>query len=66
MYAHNLAGYIDADFAGDVNDRKSTTGWVFNFNGAPISWALKKQSHVSQSLMESELIAGSFATTEGI
>ena len=46
-YAHNLAGYTDADFAGDVNDRKSTTGWVFNFNGAPISWASKKQSHVS-------------------
>ena len=38
-YAHNLAGYTDADYASDVNDRKSTTGWIFTFNGSPISWA---------------------------
>ena len=59
-------GYTDVDFASDVNNRKSTTRWVFNFNGALISWASKKQSHVSQSSMESELVAGSFAMTEGI
>ena len=61
-YAHNLAGYTDADFAGDTSDRKSTTGWLFNFNGSLISWASKKQSHVSHSSMESELVTGSFAT----
>ena len=65
-YAHNLAGYTDVDFAGDITDRKSTTGWLFNFNGSLISWASKKQSHVSCSSMESELVAGSFAMTEGI
>ena len=54
------------DFTGDITDRKSTTGWLFNFNRSLISWALKKQSHVSCSSMESELVAGSFATTEGI
>ena len=55
-YAHNLSGYSDADFAGDVNDRKSTTGWIFTFNGTPISWALKKQTLIARSSMESELI----------
>ena len=65
-YAHNLAGYTDADFAGDTSDRKLTMGWLFNFNRSPISWASKKQSHVSRSSMESELVAGSFATMEGI
>ena len=65
-YAHNLAGFTDADFAGDVNGRKSTTGWVFTFNGAPISWASKKQSLVTRSSMEAELVAGSIATAEGI
>jgi len=65
-YAHNMAGYVDADFAGDLNDRKSTTGWTFMFNGAPISWASKKQNHVARSTMESELVAGSFASAEGI
>ena len=65
-YAHNLAGFTDADFAGDVNDHKSTTGWIFTFNGAPISWASKKQSLVTRSSMEAELVAGSIATAEGI
>ena len=65
-YAHQLAGFTDADYAGDVNDRKSTTGWIFTFNGAPISWASKKQGLVARSTMESELVAGSFATVEGI
>ena len=65
-YAHNLAGYTDADFAGDINDRKSTTGWLFTFNGSLISWASNKQGLVTRSSMESELIAGSFASTEGI
>jgi len=61
-----MAGYVDADFAGDLNDRKSTTGWMFTFNGSPICWASKKQNQVSRSTMESELIAGSFASAEGI
>ena len=65
-YTHNLARYMDADFTGNITDRKLTTGWLFNFNRSPISWASKKQSHVSQSSMESELVARSFATTEGI
>jgi hypothetical protein len=65
-YAHNLAGFMDADFASDVNDRKSTTGWVFTYNDSPLSWASKKQMSVLQSSMESELIAGSFAMAEGI
>ena len=60
-YAHHLTGFTDADFAGDVNDRKSTTGWVYTYNGAPISWSSKKQSIVTQSTMEAELVAGSFA-----
>ena len=65
-YGHNLAGFTDADFAGDVNDRKSTTGWIFTFNGAPVSWASKKQGLVTRSSMEAELVAGSMATAEGI
>jgi hypothetical protein len=65
-YAHNLAGFTDADFAGDINDSRSTTGWVFMFNGSPISWASKKQGLVTRSLMESELVAGSITSAEGI
>ena len=65
-YAHNLAGFTDTDFAGNANDRKSTTGWVFTFNGAPISWASKKQSLVTCSSMEAKLVARSIASAEGV
>ena len=65
-YAHNLAGYTDSDFARDTNDQKSTSGWVFTYNGAPISWASKKQGLVTRSSIEAELVAGSIASAEGI
>ena len=65
-YAHNLAGYTDTDHAGDINDRKSTTSWIFIFNGSPISLVLKKQSLITHSSMEAKLVAGSIALAEGI
>ena len=65
-YSHNLAGFTDSDYAGDVNDRNSTMGWVFTFNGSPISWALRKQKLVTRSSMEAEFIATSMASAEAI
>ena len=35
-------GYSDADWAGDVNDRKSKTGYLFMMNGAAVSWKSQK------------------------
>ena len=34
-----LQGYVDADFASDIDSRKSTTGFVFTLGGTTISWA---------------------------
>ena len=65
-FVHNLAGFTDADFVGDVNDQKSTSGWLFTYNNTPISWNSKKQHIVTRSTMEAELVAGSFASAEGI
>ena len=65
-YTHNLTGFTDADYAGDINDRKSTTRWIFTFNGSPISWASKKQGLITRSSMEAELVAGSIASAKGI
>ena len=44
-----LVGDADADWSGDLDDRKSTTGYHFKFqgNGAAISWGVKKQSTVA-------------------
>ena len=35
-YDHHLIGYTDADYTGDVDDWKSTTGWIYTYAGAPI------------------------------
>jgi hypothetical protein len=61
-----LTGYADADFAGDLNDRKSTSGYVFKLNGGAVSWFSKKQGCVAQSTAEAEYVAASHATKEAI
>ena len=30
--------YVDANFAGDVDTRRSTTGYIFKISGEPVSW----------------------------
>ncbi|KAK9905318.1 hypothetical protein M0R45_000291 [Rubus argutus] len=50
----DLQAYCDADWAGDPNDRKSTTGFVILLNNTPISWCSKKQTAVSRSSTEAE------------
>jgi hypothetical protein len=59
-------GYCDSDWAQDRSDRKSTTGYVFFFAGAPISWATKKQQSVALSTCEAEYMAMSEATKEAM
>ena len=44
-----LRGYSDSDMAGDVDDRKSTTGMVFYLGPNPISWNSQKQKVVALS-----------------
>ena len=51
-----IEGYSDANWITDNLDVKSTTGYVFIFGGAAISWGSKKQTIISKSTMKSELI----------
>ena len=60
----NCVGYSDADWAGDVNDRKSTSGYLFKISGAPVSWRSKKQSCIALSTAEAEYMALSSAAQE--
>lgn len=52
-----VAGFTDVDWGGDKDDRKSTTGFVFFVEGAPISWSSRKELVVDLSICEAEYIA---------
>jgi hypothetical protein len=59
-----LVGYSDADWAGDPDSRKSTTGYLFTIGGVPVSWKSKKQATVALSTAEAEYMALSTAAQE--
>ncbi|XP_042974572.1 secreted RxLR effector protein 161-like [Carya illinoinensis] len=61
-----VVGYSDLDFAGRVDTRKSTSGYIFLLAEGAISWKSKKQSIVATSTMEAEFIACYEATTQAI
>ncbi|KAG9450514.1 hypothetical protein H6P81_010479 [Aristolochia fimbriata] len=52
-----LAGYSDADWAGDADDRKNTSGGCFYLGTNLMSWYSKKQNFISLSTAEAEYIA---------
>ena len=61
-----IVGYADADWTGDVNTRKSTSGYVFKIGGSTISWMSKRQSIVALLTTEAEYVALLTATQEVI
>jgi len=61
-----LRGYTDADWGGDLDERKSTSGYAFLLNDGAISWSSKKQTCVSLSTMEAEFVACSSAVQEAV
>ena len=61
-----LYGYADADWGGDVETRRSTSGYVFQIQNNTISWCSKRQASVSRSTTEAEYIALSTACQEAV
>jgi hypothetical protein len=59
-------GYTDSDFAGCVDSRKSTSGYIFFLAGGAISWKSSKQTIVATSTMEAEFIACYEITTQAL
>lgn len=59
-----MIAYCDADFAGDVITAKSTTGMAILYGGGPICWKSKRQSLVSTSTTEAELVSMSYTIDE--
>ena len=59
-------GYSDADWGGDLDDRKSTSGYLFQISGGPVSWRSKKQTSVALSTAEAEYMALASAGQEAV
>ena len=49
-----LRAFSNADWVGDLTDRKSTTGYYFLLGSSLISWRIKKQTFVARSSAEAE------------
>ena len=61
-----VVGFCDADFAGDRDQRRSTTGYVFLAAGGAISWSSQRQKTVALSTAEAEYQAASAAAREAL
>ncbi|WMV36884.1 hypothetical protein MTR67_030269 [Solanum verrucosum] len=62
----SVLGYVDSDNAGDLDRRRSTTGYIFTFVGSVVSWKSALQSIVSLSTTEAEYMAATEAVKEAI
>ncbi|XP_040942254.1 uncharacterized mitochondrial protein AtMg00810-like [Gossypium hirsutum] len=61
-----LVGYSDSDWAGSVDDMKSTSGYFFTLGSSVFCWSSKKQQTVAQSTAEAEYIAAASAVNQAI
>ncbi|KAK9695095.1 hypothetical protein QE152_g33107 [Popillia japonica] len=61
-----IVGYCDADWAGDVTERRSVTGYVYVAQGGAISWCTKRQQTVALSTTEAEYMSLTTAAQEGL
>ena len=59
-----LVGYIDSDMVGDVNNRKSISGYLMTFSRRAMSWQSRLQKCVALSTTEAEYIAAAEACKE--
>jgi hypothetical protein len=61
-----VLGYYDADWGGDLEDRRSTIGFVFMMGGGAISWSSKQQPTITLSTTKAEYMVNTQATKEAI
>lgn len=60
----NLVAYTDSDYVGDVEDRKSTSGYAFLLSSGVVSWSSKKQPIVTLSTTEAEFVAAASCASQ--
>lgn len=60
----NLIGYCDSDYAGEVEERRSTSGYIFMLHGGPVAWSSSLQRVTALSSSEAEYMSISEALKE--
>ena len=63
---YKLLAYSDSDWCGDIDDRKSTSGYMFFMGEITFTWYSKKQPIVSLSTCEAEYVASSYCVCNAI
>ena len=63
---NECVGYSYADWDGDINDRKSTSGYLFQISRGVVTWKSKKKSCVALSTAKAEYIDLSSAAQESL
>ena len=63
-YVPSITAFSDADYAGCLDTRRSTTGYIVKLDGNTITWSTKRQSTVAASSTESEYMAITEAAKE--
>jgi Reverse transcriptase (RNA-dependent DNA polymerase) len=61
-----LRGFCDSDYAGDIDTRRSTTGYAFIYHGGAIAYGVKLQPTVAVSTTETEYMAAGVAAKEAL
>jgi hypothetical protein len=59
-----LEGYSDSNWISDAAEIRTTSGYIFTIGGAAVSWRSHKQTILTKSTTEAELVALESATTE--
>uniref|UniRef100_A0A803PQR2 Retrovirus-related Pol polyprotein from transposon TNT 1-94 n=1 Tax=Cannabis sativa TaxID=3483 RepID=A0A803PQR2_CANSA len=62
----DITGYVDSDYAGDSDTKRSQTGYVFCLNSCTINWKANLQTIVVLSTIEVEYIACTKAVKEAL
>ncbi|XP_062005817.1 secreted RxLR effector protein 161-like [Rosa rugosa] len=62
----DLLAFTDSDYAGDEEDSKSTSGYVFLLSSSAVSWMSKKQPIITLSTTEAEFVAAAACACQAV
>ena len=61
-----LQSYVDVDYTGDLDQRRSTMGYVFTITECVISWKIELQDTIALSMTEAEYMTAVETSKEAL